>query len=347
VRYEAEDALGLLDRRIGKASEKAVPVDEVMRMIELFETQYPDFTVKHFHEKWREIHGGHWSYTWTKNKLQEHGKVKKAKHRGVRRRKRPRKPMVGMMLHQDGSRHEWVPGALWDLIVTMDDATNEIYSAFFVEEEGTMSSFRGIREVIEAHGLFSSMYVNRGSYYFYTPEVGGKVDKSHPTQFHRSMLRLGIELTPAYSPEARGRSERLFRTLQDRLVKELRLAGICTMEEANEYLKKKYIPAHNRRFAVTPEEEGTAFVLWAGGNLQDILCVREERVVSMDNTVSYRNRKLQVPADTHRYHYVKAQVWVHEYEDGSLAIFHGPHCLARYNSEGVELQQPANKKEAA
>jgi hypothetical protein len=211
-RYEAQGAEGLADRRLGRLSARRAPVDQVMPVLGLLETRYSGFTVKHFHEKLVELHGLKRSYTWVKNTLQHAGKVAKAKRRGAHRRKRARKPWVGMMLHQDGSRYEWVPGVLWDLIVTLDDATSEIYSAFFVEEEGTMSSFRGVQEVIEHQGLFSSLYADRGSHYWYTPEARGKVDKTRPTQFHRALQQLGIELIAAYSPEARGRSERAFRT---------------------------------------------------------------------------------------------------------------------------------------
>ena len=169
-------------------------------------------------------------------------------------------PLPGMMRHQDGSTHEWVPGCQWDLIVTMEDATSELYSAFFVDEEGTMSSFRGLRDVMEAKGLFSSLYTDRGSHYWYTKETGGKVDSTRPTQVHRALQQLGITLIPAYSPEARGRSERVFRTLQDRLPKELALAGITTMAAANRYLAEQFLPAYNRHFAVSAAESGTAFV---------------------------------------------------------------------------------------
>lgn len=334
-RFEEEGEEGLADRRIGQASEKGAPVDEVSRMLEVFETHYSDFTVKHFHEKWREWHGGNRSYTWTKNQLQKNGKVKKAKKKGAHRRKRLRKPLPGMMLHQDGSRHEWVPGKRWDLIITMDDATSEIYSGFFVEEEGTMSSFIGIREVIEGHGLFSSLYVDRGSHYWTTAEAGGKVDKSNPTQVHRALKQLRIELIPAYSPEARGRSERTFGTLQGRLPQELRVAGITEIDKANEYFKQRYVAGHNQRFSVKAEEEGTAFIPWVGTSLRDVLCIQEARVVERDNTVSYRNKKLQIPQDQYRYHYVKVTVRVHEYPEGDLAIFHGPRCLARYDVNGV------------
>ncbi len=269
--------------------------------------------------------------------LQAHGRVAPAPRRGVHRRKRPRRPMVGMMLHQDGSTHQWVPGQYWDLIVTMDDATSEIYSAFFVAEEGTMSSFVALLEVGSAMGLFCSLYADRASHYWHTPEAGGKVDKDNPTQVGRVLQQLGIELIPAYSPEARGRSERMFGTLQKRLPQELELAGITDMAAANRFLKEDFLPAHNARFARPAEDTGSAFVPFAG-NLADILCVQEDRVVGNDNTVRYKNLSLQIPADRHRHHYVKAKVSVHEYPDGDLAVFHGRRCLARYKKDGTPIE---------
>ncbi|MBX3306666.1 MAG: ISNCY family transposase [Nitrospira sp.] len=334
TRYETDGVAGLKDQRLGRASARAVPVDEVLQMVTLYESRYTGWTVKHFHEHWQQEHGGTRSYTWTKKKLHAAGQVTRAPRRGAHRKKRPRKPLPGMMLHQDGSTHEWVPGYQWDLIVTMDDATNVLYSAFFVEEEGTMSSFHGLREVIEAQGLFSSLYVDRGSHYWYTAEAGGKVDKARLTQVHRALQQLGITLIAAYSPEARGRSERAFRTLQNRLPKELAVAGITDMAAANAWLRTQFVPAYNQRFAVPATEPGTAFVPWVGANLADVLCVQEARVVANDNTVRYQGRSLQIPPDSHRFHYVKATVRVHEYPDGTLAVFHGPRCLARYDAEG-------------
>ena len=333
-RYEADGAAGLQDRRIGPASARAVPVDEVLQMVTRYETRYTGWTVKHFHERWQQEHGGQRSYTWTKKTLQAAGQVTRAPRRGAHRKKRPRKPLPGMMLHQDGSTHEWVPGCQWDLIVTLDDATSEIYSAFFVEEEGTLSSFQGVREVIEAQGLFSSLYTDRGSHDWHTEEAGGRVDNIRLTQGHRALQQLGITLIPAYSPEARGRSERMFRTLQDRLPKELALAGLTDMATANRFLIERFLPAFNPRFTVQPEESGTAFVPWIGTHLADLLCVQEERVVAKDNTVHDRRHRLQIPHDTHRFHYVKATVRVHEYPAGTLAVCHGPRCVARYQADG-------------
>lgn len=336
-RFEAEGAEGLYDRRLGRVSARRAPVDEVARVLELFDTRYWDFTAKHFHEKLVAEHGCERSYNWVRLTLQARGRMRPAPRRGAHRRKRPRRALPGMMVHQDGSRHEWVPGHWWDLIVTMDDATSEIYSAFFVDEEGTMSSFRALSEVIGAHGLFCSLYADRASHYWYTPDAGGTVDKDKPTQVGRALRQLDIELIAAYSPEARGRSERMFGTLQKRLPQELRLAGITEMAEANRFLKEVYLPLHNARFAIPAEDKGSAFVPFAGA-LDDILCVQDERTVSNDNTVRYRGLSLQIPPDRHRRHYVKARVRVHEYPDGTLAVFHGPKCLARYRATGEPIE---------
>ena len=344
-RYEGEGAEGLYDRRLGKLSGRRVPVDTVARVLELFDTRYWDFTAKHFWEKLVSEHGFTGSYNWLRLSLQAHSRIRPAPRRGAHRRKRERRALRGMMLHQDGSTHQWVEGQWWDLIVTMDDATSEIYSAFFVAEEGTMSSFEAVAEVIAAKGLFCSLYVDRGSHYWRTPEAGGKVDKDNPTQFGRALAQLGIELIAAYSPEARGRSERMFATLQKRLPQELRLAGIATMAEANRFLRQHYLPQHNARFAIMPGEPGSAFVPFAGA-LEDILCVQEERVVGNDNTVRYNNKVLQIPEDRHRHHYVKARVRVHEYPDGAMALFHGPRRLADYHADGT-INHERTKQQAA
>ena len=341
-RFEAEGAAGLYDRRLERVSARRAGVDEVIAVLELFETRYDDFTAYHFWEKLVAEHAFTRSYNWVRVTLQAHGKIKPAPRRGAHRRKRPRRPMVGMLLHQDGSTHQWVAGKWWDLIVTLDDATSEIYAATFVDQEGTMSSLGALAEVIGARGLFCSLYVDRGSHYWHTSKAGGKVDKDNPTQVGRALEQLGIKLIAAYSPEARGRSERMFGTLQNRLPQELELAGITDMAPANRFLKELYLPAHNARFARPAEDTGSAFVPFAG-NLADILCVQEDRVVGNDNTVRYKGLSLQIPAGRHRHHYVKASVRMHEYPDGTLAVFHGPRCLARYEEDGTPIESSERK----
>ena len=336
-RYTEGGVEGLLDKRLSQPSFRRAPVDEVMCVAEHYRAGYRGWNVKHYYGEYQAVIGKR-SYSWVKNTLQSQGLVSKAEKRGVHRKRRERAPLPGMMLHQDGSNHEWVPEKKWELIVTMDDATNEHYSMFFVQEEGTASSFQGVRDVIVQNGLFSSLYTDRGSHYWFTPKEGGKVSKTQLTHFGRAMKHLGIEMIPAYSPQARGRSERAFQTHQDRLVKELALHGITEMDAANRYLAQRYRPAFNAEFMQPASEEGSAFVPWKGESLDDILCEQDERTVSADNCVSFEGMKLQIPANRHRCHYVKVRVRVHRYPDGALAIFHGPRKLADYNHRG-ELKE--------
>ena len=337
-RYEADGEAGLVDRRGGPSPRRA-PQEELERMLGLYRDKYADFTVKHFHEQMQKRHNYTLGYTVTKSHLD-----RAAPTRSAHRKKRPRRPMRGMMLHQDGSRHAWIEGLpTMDLIVTMDDATSEIYSMILVEEEGTASTFKALREVIGEHGLFCSLYTDRGSHYFHTPEAGGKVSSTAKTQVGRALAHLGIEHIAAYSPQARGRSERLFATLQDRLPKELRLADVRSVEAANAWLKSRYIAEHNARFAIDPEQEGSAFVPDAHEMWREILCVVEERTVAKDNTVAWNGKRLQLPQSRLRPHFVKAQVRVHEYPDGTCAVFLGPHRLADYDAEGA-LRVPTAAK---
>ena len=346
-RCEEEGLEGLLDKRLGKASAKRVPVDEIDWMLEAYRTHYLGWNVKHFHEHLQKRHGFRWGYTWTKTQLHTAGLVERARRRGAHRRKRPRKPCEGMMLHQDGSPFAWLSGQPeLDLIATMDDATSTIYSAFLVEEEDTASSFRACQEVFGDKGLPGSLYTDRGSHYFYTPKAGGPVDKDRLTQVGRALDRLGVEHIPAYSPEARGRSERMFGTLQDRLPKELKLAGITGIEAANRFIREVYLPEHNARFAKPAEIAESAFVAAEPALLKEILCIEEERIVARDNTVAYERLRLQLPESRARPHYVRARVKVRHYPDGTIALFHGPRLLARYDAEGGLIDPPKLKAAA-
>lgn len=339
-RYEAEGLDGLIDKRLEQVSHRRAPVDEVVKLVELYRRDYAGWNVRHFHSWYRREHAGQRSYTWVKSQLQHAGEVKRAKARGKHRKKRERAPLPGMLVHQDASRHEWVAGHDWDLVVTMDDATGEHLSMFFCEEEGTASSFHGVGQTIARHGLFCAFYTDRGSHYFHTPQAGGKVDRSNPTQFGRALAQLGIEHIAAYSPEARGRSERAFGTHQERLPRELAKAGIADMQQANAYLEQLYLPRHNAEFAVPAAEPGSAFVPYIGSGLADILCEHHERTVGNDNCVSFERLKLQIPADGARPHYVKRRVRVHRYVDGTLAVFYGPRCLGRYDAQGALINAP-------
>jgi transposase len=341
ARYEEEGEAGLSDRRLGRPSAKRAPQEELERMLGLYRDKYADFTVKHFHEQLVKRHDYKLGYTLTKLNLHAAGLVRPARSRSAHRKKRQRRPLPGMMLHQDGSRHVWIEGRPpIDLIVTLDDATSAIYSMILVEEEGTASTFRALREVTAAHGLFCALYTDRGAHYFHTPKGGEKVSRTQKTQVGRALAQLGIEHIASYSPQARGRSERAFRTLQDRLPKELRLAGIDDVEAANRWLREHYIAEYNRAFAIAPEQAGSAFVPDRTEAWREILCIIEERTVGNDNTIAWAKQRLQLPQSRLRPHFVKARVRVHEYPDQSVSVFLGPHRLASYDAGGALLVRP-------
>src|SRR6516162_9261160 len=203
-RLRDEGPQGLRDRRIGKPSSRRAAAEEILRMLGLYQERYEGFTVKHFHEQLQKRHHYKLGYTVTRLALQGAGLVRPAPRRSAHRKKRPRRPLVGMMLHQDAARFAWLPGddRQYDLVVTLDDATSAIYSAFLVEEEGTQSSFRGIAEVIDQRGLFCELYIDRGSHYFHTRHAGEPVSRTVRTQVGRALAQLGIRHIAAYSPAA-------------------------------------------------------------------------------------------------------------------------------------------------
>jgi transposase len=340
-RLREEGPSGLADRRLGKPSWRRAGVAEIARMLELYQGSYRDFTVKHFHEQLVKRHGYKLGYTVTKVHLQRAGLVQPALKRSAHRKKRARRAMTGMLLHQDASAHAWLPGdeRHYDLVVTLDDATSAIYSAFLVAEEGTASSLRGLGEVVARHGLFCALYTDRGSHYFHPPKAGERVSKTTLTQVGRALAQLGIEHIAAYSPQARGRSERAFRTLQDRLPKEFKLAGIVGIEAANRWLAQTYIPAYNAQFAVGAGQAGSGFVADTAEAWREILCLQETRQVGNDNTLKWRKLSLQIPPSPLRPHFVKATVRVHEYPDGRLAVFLGPNRLADYDAAGAPVER--------
>lgn len=337
-RYKAQGIDGLRDKRLAKAAHNAAPVDEVIAMTELYKQSYRGYSTAHFYDKYRHHHAGNRCYNWVRQNLYRQGVKTKKKKQGKHRLKRHRCPMVGMRIHQDGSTHQWVEGKYWDLIVTMDDANNEIYSAFFTEEEGTMSSFQGVKEVIETKGLFCSFYSDRGSHYWHTPQTGGKVDKNNPTQFGRAMKRLGIDMIAAYSPQAQARSERMFGTLQKRLPLELKSAGITDMSAANVFLKKIFLPEFNQRFKVEPSESISAFVAWQTENIRidHGLCLESERIANKDNTVAYKGMVLQIPSHPSRYSYAKMKIKVKETVSGSVLLCHGPRVLVEFKADDIK-----------
>src|SRR5499425_1787542 len=335
-RYQEFGYDGLFDRRRDKPSPKRVPLATVETVLGLYREKYFDLNVRHFHEKLKGEHQIELSYSWVKAALQGAGLVARARKRGVHRRRRERRPLPGMLLHIDGSRHQWFQDERWyDLIVILDDATSEIYYAQLVEEESTAAVMAGLKEVIEHKGVFCALYSDRGSHFWLTPKVGGKVDYHRRTQVGRALHELGVQMIPAYSPQARGRSERNFSTWQGRLPQELRLRQISTVAEANRFLREHYIADFNRRFQVAPAQRGSAFVPCRSRDLELIFSLQFERSVNRDNTVSFQNLSLQIERVRWRATLAGCQVMVHQHLNGTLSLTHGPHCLGRYDADGV------------
>jgi transposase len=347
-RYEAEGYNGLFDRRRGKPSRRRVPVATVEKVFALYREKYFDLNVQHFHEKLAAEHGIELSYTWVKQALQGAGLVGRGRKRGVHRKRRARRPLPGMLLHIDGSRHQWFQDERWyDLIVILDDATSEIYYAQLVEEESTLTVMAGLKEVIERKGVFCALYSDRGSHFWLTPKVGGKVDYYRRTQVGRALHELGVQMIPAYSPEARGRSERNFGTWQGRLPQELRLQRIGTLEAANQFLREGYVAEFNQRFQVVPAQRGNAFVPCRSRDLQRIFSLQFERTVNRDNTVSFQNLSLQLQRVGWRGTLAGCQVTVHQHLDGTLSITHGPHVVGRYSVQGEALAKATTPAQRA
>lgn len=342
IKYKEHGYDGVFDKRTKQPSPKRVPLKEVEEMLCLYREKYWDFNTKHFYEHLVEDHGITRSYTFVKTALQGAGLVAKEKTRGKHRKKRPRRPLPGMMLHLDGSPYEWLPdlpGQMFDLLVLMDDAHNEVYGMKLVPEEDTLGCMELIKDCIASKGLFCSLYTDRASHFFWTPVAGGKVQEGHLTQIGRALKECNIEPIPSYSPQGRGRSERMNGTLQGRLPFEIRLKGIKTLKEANQYLKDFYIPYHNKRFKVKAGQPGSAFVPIASHiDLERIFSIQEPRVVNHDNTVHFKNMILQIEPSQMRVSFAKCRVLVHEHTDQTLSISYGPHILGSFDAQGKALK---------
>jgi hypothetical protein len=343
--YERAGVDGVLDRRRCRPSEKRVPLETVERVLALYREKYFDFNVRHFHEKLGAEHDIQLSYTWVKAALQGAGLVARGRKRGVHRKRRPRRPLPGMLLHIDGSRHRWFDDARWyDLIVVLDDATSEIYYAQLVEEESTITVMTALREVIERKGLFCALYSDRGSHFWHTPQAGSKVDPHRLTQLGRALRDLGVQMIPAYSPQARGRSERNFGTWQGRLPQELRLHGITTLEAANQFLRETYIAEFNQRFQVKAAQPGTAFTRCGRRDLERVFSLQFERTVNRDNTVAWQNLILQIERVSWRATLTGCNVTVHQHLDRTLSISYGPHSLGRFTAQGEPITHTAARR---
>ena len=328
----------VLDQRWGRGSERRISVEIIEKVLALYREQYFDFSVRHFHEKLVAEHKIQLSYTWLKKALQAAGLVAKTRDRRVHRKKRPRRPLPGMLLHIDGSHHQWFQDDRWyDLLVILDDATNEVYYAQLVEDECTRTVMAALRQVVERRGLFCALYSDRASHFFITPKAQQSVDHRQLTQVGRAMKELGIEMIPAYSPQARGRGERNFRTWQGRLPQELRLRNITTLEAANTFLRDVYLKQFNDNFAVAAAQPGTAFVPSDGLNFERIFSIQHERCVNPDNTVRLANKILQIQPTRWRSTLAGCRVLVLEQLDATLCIMYGPHVVGRYDNDGIPI----------
>jgi transposase len=337
-RYEEFGYDGLFNRRLGQPSPRRVPLATVEAVLGLYREKYFDLNIRHFHEKLREKHKIDLSYSWVKAALQGAGLVKPGRKRGVHRKRRERRPLPGMLLHLDGSRHRWFQDHRWhDLIAVLDDATNQIYYAQLVEEESTMTVLAALREVVSCQGAFCALYSDRGSHFWHTPKTGGPVDPDRLTQVGRALRDLGIQMIPAYSPQARGRGERNFSTWQGRLPQELRLQGLDTLEDANRFLRDHYIAEFNRRFQVPARERGSAFVRRSSKDLDLIFALQYQRTVNQDNTVRVQNLHLQIEPVRWRATLAGCTVTVYQHLDRTFSLTYGPQRLGHYSEEGVLL----------
>jgi transposase len=344
-RYQQYGYDGLYDRRKRRPSPKRVPMETVEKVLQLYREKYFDCNVQHFHEKLTEEHGIQLSYTWVKVALQTAKLVDKQKRRGTHRRRRPRRPLPGMLLHIDASKHAWFQdGRHYDLITILDDATSEIYYAQLVEEEGTRTLMPAVREVIERQGIFCALYSDRASHFFVTPKAGGKVDPNQVTQLGRALQELGIKMIPAYSPQARGRMERSYRTWQGRLPQELRIRKMQTVEEANRFLREEYRAEFNRRFAVPAAEKGSAFVRTRRKDLEWVFSLQHERTVNQDNTILLDNRILQIEKTRWRNTLAGCKVTIYEHLDGTLLVRFGPHEVARLAPSQLPAPHPKRRQ---
>jgi len=328
-RYEICGYDGLYDRRKKMPSPKRVPLDKAEKVLRLYREKYFDFNMSHFYDKLRKDHNINLSYNWIRLALQGAGLLERRTRRDKHRRRRPRRPLVGMMIHMDGSPYDWLGNdTMCDLVHAYDDANNRLYDLELVKEEDSITCMRMLKNVVEKKGIFCSLYTDRASHFFFTKKAGERVEKDNLTQIGRAIQELGMQPIPGYSAQARGRSERLNRTLQGRIPQELRSRGIKTIQEANKYLKTEYLKEHNRRFVRKPEKKGSAFIpVPKTVDLDKVFCFKHERTVNNDNTISFNNRILQIGPSELRVSFAKCKVTVYEHLDGSISIGYGPHMI--------------------
>lgn len=349
-RYETHGYAGLVDKRLHRPSIHRAPVGEVERVLRLYRERYAGFNVRHFHEIARREHGVTVSYSFVKQALQTARLVRKYRARGRHRLRREPRACFGEMLHLDGSVHAWftlAPDVRLCLIAVSDDATKRVLQAALYPSESTRAVMTSLAAVLRTEGLPMALYTDRAGWAFHTPKAKGPVDKTQLTQVGRALAQLGIEHIPSYSPQARGRSERLNRTFQDRLVNELRVAEIATLEAANRYLADHFVPQHNVTFARPPRDPASAFVPLGDADLDAILCHEEARVVARDNTVTLRGQVLQIAPQPGRRSCAGLSVTLREHVDGRYTITRGALRLGTFTADGrpVDAAAPVDARE--
>lgn len=348
-RYEKCGYDGLYDRRKKMPSPKRIVLNKAEKILKLYREKYFDFNISHFYDKLRNDHKIKISYNWVRIALQGAGLIEKRKRQDKHRKRRPRKPLVGMMIHMDGSPYDWLGnGIMYDLVHAYDDANNKLYDIELVKEEDTFTCMRVLKTTIEKNGIFCSLYTDRASHFFITKKAGEKISKDRLTQIGRALQELGIHSIAGYSPQARGRSERLNRTLQGRIPQELRIRGIKTLSGANKYLKTEYIREYNKRLVRKAEQKGSAFVaLPKTVDLDKIFSFKCERTVNNDNTISFKNRILQIVPSKLRVSFAKCKVIVYEHLDGAISIGYGPHMIGYYLPKNLSANTHYSQKEKA
>jgi transposase len=347
VKFETAGLEGVVDGRTrGHASSRRVTKQELEYLLRLYERRYQGVNVRHFCAIARREHGLRWSYSFVRQALQVAGLIKKRRPRGRHRLRRPPRACFGEMLHLDGSPHAWLalrPQERQCLIAVVDDATRRLLHAHLCAHEGTEPVLTALHAVVSRYGVPQALYTDRASWAAHTPQRGGLIDPDRPTQVGRALARLGVEHIFAYSPQARGRSERLNRTLQDRLVQELRLARIATPERANRFIAEVFLDRYNEEFAVAPTDPASAFVTAGGADLDQILCHEESRQVGKDNTVALEGVRLQIAKQPGRSSCAGLSVTVRRHLDGTHSIWWGPRRLGRFDDHGRPRKEPAEQ----
>jgi len=350
ARYEAGGRVALYDRRCLRPSRRKAPAPEVQRILRLYRERFAGWNVRHFYRFARRDHAVTLSYSFVKLALQEAGLVRKGRTRGRHFRRREPRACFGELLHLDGSPHAWLrlrPAERQVLLTVVDDATKRLLYAQLWPAETTAAVLHALYTVCTTWGLPIALYTDRAGWAFHTPKAGGLIDRAHPTQVGRALAALGIEHIGAYSPQARGRSERLNRTVQGRLVNELALAGITTSTAANAYLTERFLPDYDAEFARPPADPASAFVPLLGVDLATILCEQEDRIVSPDNVVTVDTLVLQLAKQPGRRTCAGLRVTVRRDVHGVLSVWHGARCFGRYDAHGQPLAGPRPKNARA